>query len=93
MQRQILPLRKLRIGISTWAPALLRRSDNVPPVDVIFLAPANIPKFAPIAEPHPQLPLIIDPMNLTLDIAKNGTIKNAIDDVAALESAVEDGWP
>jgi predicted TIM-barrel fold metal-dependent hydrolase len=51
---------------------------------VMFLAPGNIPKFVPIAERHPQLPLIIDHMNLTLDIAKSGTIKNAIDDVVAL---------
>jgi hypothetical protein len=33
-----------------------------------------------------QLPLIIDPMNLTLDIAKNRTIATAIDDGMALES-------
>jgi predicted TIM-barrel fold metal-dependent hydrolase len=51
---------------------------------VMFLAPGNMPKFAPIAQRHPQLPLIIDHMSLTLDIAKNGTIKNAIDDVVAL---------
>jgi predicted TIM-barrel fold metal-dependent hydrolase len=51
---------------------------------VMFLAPGNIPKFAPIAERHPQLPLIIDHMSLTLDTAKSGTIRNAIDDVVAL---------
>jgi predicted TIM-barrel fold metal-dependent hydrolase len=50
----------------------------------MFLAPGNIPKFAPIAERHPQLPLIIDHMSLTLDTAKSGTIRNAIDDVVAL---------
>ena len=30
----------------------------------MFLAPDNIPKFAPIAERHPGLPLIIDHMSL-----------------------------
>jgi predicted TIM-barrel fold metal-dependent hydrolase len=51
---------------------------------VMFLAPGNIPKFAPIAERHPGLTLIIDHMSLTLDIAKEGKIKQAIDDVVAL---------
>src|SRR5262249_25359567 len=48
---------------------------------VMFLAPGNTPKFAPIAERHPRLPLIIDHMNLTVEIAKAGAIKNAVDDV------------
>jgi len=48
---------------------------------VMFLAPGNAPRFAPIAERHPQLPLIIDHMNLTAEIAKAGTIKRAIDEV------------
>jgi predicted TIM-barrel fold metal-dependent hydrolase len=51
---------------------------------VMFLAPGNAPRFAPIAERHPQLPLIIDHMNLTVEIAKAGAIKNAIDEVVAL---------
>jgi predicted TIM-barrel fold metal-dependent hydrolase len=51
---------------------------------VMFLAPGNAPRFAPIAERHPQLPLIIDHMNLTAEIAKAGTIKRAIDEVVAL---------
>ncbi|MEX2036234.1 MAG: amidohydrolase family protein [Xanthobacteraceae bacterium] len=51
---------------------------------VMFLAPGNIPKFAPIAERHPGLTLIIDHMSLTLDIAKEGKIKEAIDDVVSL---------
>src|SRR5262249_43426892 len=51
---------------------------------VMFLAPGNAPKFAPIAERPPQLPLIIDHMNLTLEIAKDGTIRQAIDEVVAL---------
>jgi predicted TIM-barrel fold metal-dependent hydrolase len=51
---------------------------------VMFLAPGNAPRFKSIAERHPQLPLIIDHMNLSLEIAKAGAIKNAIDDVVAL---------
>ena len=51
---------------------------------VMFLAPGNTPKFAPIAERHPRLPLIIDHMNLTLEIAKDRTIRQAIDEVTAL---------
>jgi len=51
---------------------------------VMFLAPGNTPKFAPIAERHPQLPLIIDHMNLTIEIAKARAIKNAVDEVVAL---------
>jgi predicted TIM-barrel fold metal-dependent hydrolase len=51
---------------------------------VMFLAPGNAPRFKAIAERHPQLPLIIDHMNLTLEIAKAGAIKSAIDDVVAL---------
>ena len=51
---------------------------------VMFLAPGNIPKFAPIAERHPGLPLIIDHMSLMQEIAQEGKIKEAIDDVVAL---------
>ena len=51
---------------------------------VMIFVPGNVPKFAPIAERHPGLPLIIDHMSLTVEIAKSGTIENAIDDVVAL---------
>lgn len=51
---------------------------------VMFLAPGNIPKFAPIAERHPGLPLIIDHMSLMQEIAKEGKIKEAIDEVVKL---------
>src|SRR5437764_10690850 len=51
---------------------------------VMLLAPGNTPKFAAIAERHPQLPLIIDHMNLTVEIAKARAIKNAVDEVVAL---------
>ena len=41
---------------------------------IMFLAPGNIPKFAPIAERHPGLPLIIDHMSLMQETAKEGKI-------------------
>ena len=51
---------------------------------VMLLAPGNLPKFVAIAQNHPQLTLIIDHMNLTLDIAKKGEIKNAINDLVVM---------
>jgi predicted TIM-barrel fold metal-dependent hydrolase len=51
---------------------------------VMFFAPGQIAKFAPIAERHPQLPLIIDHMSLNQEIAKAGKLKEAIDDVVVL---------
>jgi len=51
---------------------------------VMFLAPGNSPRFALIAERHPGLALIIDHMNLTLEIAQERRIKQAIDEVVAL---------
>jgi predicted TIM-barrel fold metal-dependent hydrolase len=51
---------------------------------VMFLAPGNIPKFAPIAERHPGLTLIIDHMSMTLEIAKEGKTREAMDAVVAL---------
>jgi predicted TIM-barrel fold metal-dependent hydrolase len=53
-------------------------------LSVMFLAPGNMPRFAPIAERHPGLTLIIDHMSLMLDIAKAGKLKEAIDAVVAL---------
>ena len=51
---------------------------------IMFLAPGNIPKFGPIAERHPGLPLIIDHMSLMLETAQEGKIPQAIDDVVSL---------
>ena len=51
---------------------------------VMFLAPGKTPAFAPIAERHPQLTLIVDHMSLTADIAKANKIAEAIDQVVAL---------
>jgi predicted TIM-barrel fold metal-dependent hydrolase len=51
---------------------------------VMFLAPDNVPKFAPIAERHPGLPLIIDHMSLMQETAAEKRIPKAIDAVVAL---------
>lgn len=51
---------------------------------IMFFAPDNTPKFGPIAERHPGLTLIIDHMSLTLEIAQEGRIKPAIDEVVKL---------
>ena len=53
-------------------------------IPVMFFAPDNVPKFAPIAEHHPGLQLIADHMCLTIETAKDGKIKEAIDDMVAL---------
>lgn len=53
-------------------------------VPVMFLAPGLLPRFAPIAERHPGLPLIIDHMSLMLEIAQEKKIPEAIDAVVAL---------
>jgi predicted TIM-barrel fold metal-dependent hydrolase len=54
---------------------------NIP---IMFFAPGNMPRFAAIAERHPGLPLIVDHMSLTNEIAKEGTIARALDDVIPL---------
>jgi hypothetical protein len=50
----------------------------------MFFAPDNLPKFGPIAERHPALPLIIDHMGLTLEIGKDRRIAPAIDEAVKL---------
>jgi len=53
-------------------------------VPVMFFAPGQIAKFAPIAERHPGLTLIMDHMGLTGAMAKTNAIPAAIDDAVAL---------
>jgi len=48
---------------------------------IMFFAPDNMPRFLPIAEKHPGLPLIIDHMSLSAEVAKEGRIGPAIDEV------------
>ena len=51
---------------------------------VMFLAPGQSPAFGKIAERHPGRNLIIDHMALSKDIAEEGKIGEAIDQVVAL---------
>jgi predicted TIM-barrel fold metal-dependent hydrolase len=51
---------------------------------VMFLAPGQMSAFIRIAERHPQLTLIIDHMNLSVDIAKAGKVAEAIEQTVAL---------
>jgi predicted TIM-barrel fold metal-dependent hydrolase len=80
----------IRLTFMREQASMLQYTDWVWPaaekagLPVMFLAPGNIPKFAPIAERHPGLPLIIDHMSLTLEIAQAGGIPAAIDAVVAL---------
>jgi predicted TIM-barrel fold metal-dependent hydrolase len=53
-------------------------------IPVMFLAPGNLPIFAPIAERHPQLQLIIDHMGLSPEIAKANTREAAVAEAVAL---------
>src|SRR5438876_1921800 len=71
----------LESGVADWFWPAAEKAR----LPVMFLAPGNAPRFKSIAERHPQLPLIIDHMNLTLEIAKAVAIKSANDDVVALD--------
>jgi L-fuconolactonase len=51
---------------------------------VMIFVPNNVPKLGPIAQRHPGLPLIIDHMSLTVEIAQSGKIAEAVKDVVAL---------
>lgn len=53
-------------------------------IPIMFFAPDNIPKFAPIAERNPGLTLIIDHMSLMQETAQERRIASAIDDVVKL---------
>ena len=80
----------LRLTFQREQAAMLQHADWIFPaaekagLPIMFFAPDNIPKFGPIAERHPGLPLIIDHMSLTLEIANEGRIKPAIDEVVKL---------
>src|SRR5262245_8734522 len=51
---------------------------------VMFLAPGNMPRFAQIAERHPRLTLIIDHMGISVDLAKEKKLTEAISQTVAL---------
>jgi len=70
----------LESGATDWFWPAVEKAG----LPVMFLAPGNMPKFAAIAERHPGLPLIVDHMSLTADIAQGRTIAKAIDDLVPL---------
>ena len=53
-------------------------------IPIMFFAPDNMARFAPIAERHPGLPLIIDHMGITAEIAKEGRMGPAIAEAVKL---------
>src|SRR5690349_828269 len=77
----------IRLTFQRDQAAMLQHADWVFPaaekanVPIMFFAPDNIPRFAPIAERHPGLTLIIDHMGTTVEIAKEGRMKAAVDEV------------
>ena len=70
----------LESGATDWFWPAVEKAG----LPVMFLAPGNMPKFAAIAERHPGLPLIVDHMSLTAEIAQSRTIPKAIDDLVPL---------
>jgi len=53
-------------------------------IPLMCLAPGQAAGLAAVAERHPRLALIIDHMNLSVDTAKAGKVKEAIDGTVAL---------
>jgi len=80
----------IRLTFQREQVAMLQHADWIFPaaekanVPIMFFAPDNLPRFAPIAEKHPGLTLIIDHMGMTAEIAKEDRMKPAIDDVVKL---------
>jgi len=80
-------MKGIRLTFMREQAAMLDHADWIFPaaekagLPIMFFAPGNIPKFAGIAERHPALTLIIDHMSLTAEIAKEGKIAPAIDEV------------
>ncbi len=73
-------LKLLEEGHADWFWPVAERLG----LPVMFFAPRTVSKFAPIAERHPGLQMIIDHMSLNVEIAKEGKIKESIDTVVAL---------
>jgi predicted TIM-barrel fold metal-dependent hydrolase len=67
-------------GVTDWFWPAAEKAG----LPVMFFAPGQLSRFHAIAERHPELMLIIDHMALTVDIAKAGKIKEAIDETVAL---------
>jgi predicted TIM-barrel fold metal-dependent hydrolase len=80
----------IRLTFQREQVTMLQHADWIFPaaekanVPLMFFAPDNLPLFAPIAEKHPGVTLIIDHMGMTAEIAKEDRIKPAIDEVVKL---------
>jgi predicted TIM-barrel fold metal-dependent hydrolase len=70
----------LTSGSADWVWTEAEKHD----IPIMFFAPDNLPRFAPIAERHPRLTLIIDHMSLMVETAQERRIPAAIDDVVKL---------
>jgi predicted TIM-barrel fold metal-dependent hydrolase len=77
-------MREQAVNLTNGAADWLWPAAEKAGLPVMFLAPDNIPKFAPIAERHPGLNLIIDHMSLMQETASERRIPSAIDAVVAL---------
>jgi len=83
-------MKGLRLTFQREQAAMLQHADWIFPaaekagIPIMFFAPDNLPKFSPIADRHPALPLIIDHMSLMQETASERRIPRAIDAVVAL---------
>jgi len=83
-------MKGIRLTFMREQAAMLKHADWIFPaaekagVPIMFFAPDNMPLFAPIAERHPGLTLIIDHMGLTAEIGKERRIGPAIDEAVKL---------
>jgi predicted TIM-barrel fold metal-dependent hydrolase len=83
-------MKGIRLTFQREQVAMLQHADWIFPaaekagIPIMFFAPDNLAKFAPIAERHPGLPLIIDHMGLTAEIGKEGRIGPAIEEAVKL---------
>lgn len=67
-------------GTADWLWPAAERAK----VPIMFLTAGTLPLFAPIAERHPQLTLIIDHMGLSSQVVKEQKVASAINQAAAL---------
>jgi predicted TIM-barrel fold metal-dependent hydrolase len=67
-------------GTADWFWPAAERAE----LPVMFFAPGMVGKFAPIAQRHPGLHLIIDHMGINAAVAQSGRVPQAIDDAVAL---------
>jgi predicted TIM-barrel fold metal-dependent hydrolase len=83
-------MKGIRLTFMREQAAMLQHADWIFPaaekagIPIMFFAPDNMGKFGPIAERHPALPLIIDHMGLTAEIAKEDRIGPAIAEAVKL---------